>query len=142
MPTWQGYLKYGFSDIRDVLERASARSTAATVGCGAIAKIFLRELRISVTSVVISIGGEVSHEAKMRRIQEAMDKKDTVGGVFEIRAFGVPVGLGSYVQPDRRLDSRLSASADVHPRRQRCRDRPGLRLCPAARIGSPRSDLL
>jgi chorismate synthase len=105
-----GLLKYGFSDIRDVLERASARSTAATVGCGAIAKIFLRQLRISVTSAVISIGGEVSHEAKVRKIQEAIDKKDTVGGVFEVRASGVPVGLGSYVQPDRRLDSRLSGA--------------------------------
>jgi chorismate synthase len=105
-----GYLKYGFSDIREVLERASARSTAATVGCGAIAKIFLAEFKINIVSMVVSIGGEVSHEAKMDKIREAMEKKDTVGGVFEVRATGVPIGLGSYVQPDRRLDAKLAGA--------------------------------
>ncbi|MFA5100815.1 MAG: chorismate synthase [Candidatus Omnitrophota bacterium] len=105
-----GFLKYGFSDIREVLERASARSTAATVGCGAIAKILLREFKIDVTSIVVSIGGEVSHKAKMDKIAEAIEKKDTVGGVFEVRATGVPAGLGSYVQPDRRIDSRFAAA--------------------------------
>jgi chorismate synthase len=105
-----GFLKYGFSDIRDVLERASARSTAATVACGAVARIFLRSFGIKTSSMVVSIGGEVSHEGKVDKIREAMGRKDTVGGVFEVRATGVPVGLGSYVQPDRRLDSRLSAA--------------------------------
>ncbi|MCU0651029.1 MAG: chorismate synthase, partial [Candidatus Omnitrophica bacterium] len=105
-----GLLKYGFSDIREVLERASARSTAATVACGAVAQILLRELRISVSSSVISIGGEVSREAKIKKIQEAMEKSDTVGGVFEVKAEGLPPGLGSYVQPDRRLDSRLAGA--------------------------------
>ncbi|MFA6384767.1 MAG: chorismate synthase [Candidatus Omnitrophota bacterium] len=110
-----GFLKYGFSDIREVLERASARSTAATVGCGAIAKLFLREFKIDIGSMVVSIGGEVSHEAKMDKIREALEKNDTVGGVFEIRAAGVPVGLGSYVQPDRRLDSKLAAALMAIP---------------------------
>jgi len=105
-----GFMKYGFSDIRDVLERASARSTAATVACGALSKIFLLEFCIRIVSMVVSIGGEVSPKAKIEKIKEAVEKKDTVGGVFEIRATGVPVGLGSYVQPDRRLDARIAAA--------------------------------
>ena len=105
-----GLLKYGFSDIRDVLERASARSTAATVACGALCKIFLGEFRVRIASMVVSIGGEVSHEGKVNRIKEALARKDTVGGVFEVRATGLPLGLGSYVQPDRRLDSRIAAA--------------------------------
>ncbi len=104
-----GFLKYGFGDIREVLERASARSTAATVGIGAVCKIFLQEFGISISSKVLSIGGENTKQSMMRKIKEAMDKKDTVGGIFEIVAKKVPVGLGSYVQPDRRLDSRLAA---------------------------------
>jgi len=103
-----GLLKYGFSDIRQVLERASARSTAATVGVGAIAKIFLREFGIELGSSVLSIGGETTHQAKVNKIKEAIRRKDTLGGIFKVKACGVPVGLGSYVQPDRRLDSRLA----------------------------------
>jgi len=103
-----GLLKYGFSDIRDVLERASARSTAATVGIGAICKIFLREFKITVSSTVKSIGGECSAEAMRIKILEAVKNKDTVGGVFEVRARGVPAGLGSYAQPDRRLDGLIT----------------------------------
>jgi chorismate synthase len=103
-----GLLKYGFSDIRDVLERASARSTAATVGIGAICKIFLREFKITVSSTVKSIGGECSEEAMRIKILEAVKNKDSVGGVFEVRARGVPAGLGSYAQPDRRLDGLLA----------------------------------
>jgi len=103
-----GLLKYGFSDIRQVLERASARSTAATVGVGAIAKIFLREFGIKLESSVVSIGGEITHQAKIDKINQAVSRKDTLGGIFKVKASGVPVGLGSYVQPDRRLDSRLA----------------------------------
>ncbi len=105
-----GLLKYGFEDIRDVLERASARSTAATVACGGVCKQFLAQFKISIASHVISIGGETSHNGRIARIQQAMDAKDTVGGMFEIRVEGVPVGLGSYVQSDRRLDARLAAA--------------------------------
>ncbi len=110
-----GLLKYGFSDIREVLERASARSTAATVGVGAVSKMFLKEFKINVSSIVVSIGGEVSHEAKAEKISEAIQRKDTVGGIFEIRVSGAVAGLGSYVQPDRRLDARLAGALMAIP---------------------------
>ncbi|MFH1363875.1 MAG: chorismate synthase, partial [Candidatus Omnitrophota bacterium] len=105
-----GFLKYGFTDIRECLERASARSTAATVGIGAVCKLFLKEFKIIVASNVVSIGGAVSHEERIDKIKEAMANKDTLGGIFKVIAENVPVGLGSYVQPDRRLDSRLAAA--------------------------------
>lgn len=103
-----GLLKYGFSDIRCVLERASARSTAATVAVGALCGIFLDEFNIRISSRVLSVGGEKSRQAMTKKIEEAMQLKDTVGGIFEITAKGVPAGLGSYVHPDRRLDGRLA----------------------------------
>ncbi len=103
-----GLLKYGFSDAREVLERASARSTAATVGIGAICKMLLYEFKIRITSRVLSIGGEASSWGMREKITQAIAAKDTVGGIFEVKAQGVLVGLGSYVQPDRRLDSRLA----------------------------------
>ena len=103
-----GFLKYGFSDIREVLERASARSTAATVGIGAICKIFLGEFGIKISSRVLSVGGENTPGGMRSKIIEAINSKDTVGGIFEVKAAGVVTGLGSYVQPDRRLDGRLA----------------------------------
>ena len=103
-----GLLKYGFSDIREVLERASARSTAATVGVGAICKMFLSEFKIKISSRVLSIAGEYTKERMIEKINQAIAQKDTAGGIFEVKALGVPVGLGSYVQPDRRLDTKLS----------------------------------
>jgi len=103
-----GLLKYGFSDIRDVLERASARSTVATVGIGAICKIFLDEFKIRIASRVLSIGGESTKEAMHAKIKEAIENKDTIGGIFSVTVKGVPVGLGSYTHPDRRLDARLA----------------------------------
>lgn len=103
-----GLLKYGFSDIREVLERASARSTAATVGIGALCKILLNEFRIEISSRVVSIAGEPAGPAGIAKIREAMAKGDTVGGIFEVKAKGAPVGLGSYAHPDRRLDGRLA----------------------------------
>lgn len=103
-----GLLKYGFRDIREVLERASARGTAATVGIGAICKIFLHEFGIKISSRVLSIGGENTRSGMIGRIKEAIANKDTVGGIFEVAAKGAPVGLGSYIQPDRRLDARLA----------------------------------
>ena len=99
-----GLLKYGFDDIRAVLERASARSTAATVAAGAVCKIFLKNFDINIMSRPLSIGGESTREGMMKIVQEAINNKDTVGGVFEVVAKNVPVGLGSYVQQDRRLD--------------------------------------
>lgn len=105
-----GLLKYGFTDIREVLERASARSTAATVGLGALCKEFLDEFGISITSRVLSVGGENTAKGITAKITEAIKNKDTAGGIFEVSARNVPVGLGSYVQADRRLDSRLAAA--------------------------------
>ncbi|TRZ96516.1 chorismate synthase [bacterium] len=104
-----GFLKYGFSDCRDVLERASARSTAATVAVGAISKILLKQFKIKVSSQVLSIGAEKTHLGMIKKISQAALAKDTVGGIFEVIVQGVPGGLGSYAQPDRRLDARLAA---------------------------------
>jgi chorismate synthase len=104
-----GFLKYGFSDIRDVLERASARSTVATVGIGAICKIFLEEFGIEIFSKVLSIAGCSSNQGMREKISQAIKTKDTVGGIFAVVVKGAPVGLGSYAQADRRLDARLSA---------------------------------
>jgi chorismate synthase len=105
-----GFLKYGFTDIREVLERASARSTVATVAIGALCKLFLSVFEIKIYSRVVTVGGEISREGMTAKINSAMEKKDTLGGIFEVIAKGVPVGLGSYVQPDRRIDARLAAS--------------------------------
>jgi len=105
-----GLLKYGFTDARDVLERASARSTAATVGIGALCKILLRQFRITMSSGVVSVGGSQTRKAIKEKIQHAIAHKDTLGGIFEVMVEGVPAGLGSYVQPDRRLDSRLAGA--------------------------------
>lgn len=104
-----GLLKYGFTDIREVLERASARSTVATVGIGALCKKLLNEFGMVITSRVLSVGGESAKQGIIAKINEAIKNKDTVGGIFEVVAKKVPVGLGSYAQPDRRLDSRLAA---------------------------------
>jgi chorismate synthase len=103
-----GVLKYGLSDIREVLERASARSTVATVGIGALCKIFLREFNISISSSVISVGGESNKERIISKIIQAQETRDTLGGIFEVQITGAPVGLGSYAHPDRRLDGRLA----------------------------------
>lgn len=105
-----GLLKYGFTDVREVLERASARSTVATVAIGALCKILLQEFHIHVASRVVSIGGETQAHGMRNKINQAIRAKDTIGGVFEVVMKGVPAGLGSYVQPDRRLDGKLAAA--------------------------------
>jgi chorismate synthase len=99
-----GALKYGLEDARDALERASARHTAVVVAAGAAAKALLR-------SIDIEVIGSVADEEDLRtRIDEARDERDTVGGVVQIRARGVPPGLGSYATRDDRLDARLAAA--------------------------------
>ena len=103
-----GLLKYGLVDVREVLERASARSTAATVAIGGICKTFLGEFGVKISSKVLSVGGEVTEQSMQEKICEAIGARDTVGGIFEVTAKRVPVGLGSYVQPDRRLDALLA----------------------------------
>jgi chorismate synthase len=95
-----GAQKHGFDDIRDALERASARQTAVLVAAGAVAKAFLRELGIAVESDVLERGD----------VDAARAERDTVGGVVEARARGVPPGLGSYASRDERLDSRLASA--------------------------------
>lgn len=103
-----GALKYGFDDCRSALERASARETAIRVAVGAVCKMLLAEFEITVKSKVLAVGGKITTESIHKIIDEAREKKDTLGGVFDIAISGVPVGLGSYVQPDRRLNGRLA----------------------------------
>ena len=129
-----GGKKYGHADLRNVLERASARETAARTALGAVAQLLLREFSIMVESWVVSLGGisagETSPEARRRnlaasllacpdpaaeeRMIELIDRArrdgDTLGGVFQVEISGVPPGLGSYSQGDSRLDSRLAAA--------------------------------
>ncbi|HTG47084.1 MAG TPA: chorismate synthase [Actinomycetota bacterium] len=130
-----GALKYGFDDVRNVLERASARETAARVAAGALCKAFLSALGIEVVSHVVRIGkvrarsgvpGPADRDAidaspvrcadpeasraMVAEIDRIRKAKDTLGGVFEVIAAGAPPGLGSYVQADRKLDARLAAA--------------------------------
>jgi chorismate synthase len=96
-----GVMKYGLSDARDALERASARHTAAIVAGGAIAKALLAGIRIEVS-------GSVLGDDLEERIDAARADRDTVGGIVEVRAKGVPPGLGSYATKEERLDARLA----------------------------------
>ncbi|UOQ93580.1 chorismate synthase [Halobacillus shinanisalinarum] len=132
-----GGLKYGHRDMRNVLERSSARETAARVGAGAVAKILLRELGIEVAGYVREIAGIVSDvdeslslkeraaiseaspvrtfdEKAANKMMEAIDQAkkegDSIGGVAEVYVEGMPPGLGSYVQYDRKLDGRIAGS--------------------------------
>src|SRR5437588_2801735 len=95
-----GSLKYGLADARDALERASARHTAITVAAGTVAKALLVEIGIEVMGAVLEMGD----------VDEARADRDTVGGVVELRARGVPPGLGSYATKEDRLDARLAAA--------------------------------
>jgi chorismate synthase len=129
-----GMQKYGFADARDVLERASARETAARVAAGYLAKALVAKLDMSVVSHVVALGGEQAppgarpgpgelgrvdasvvrcfdEEAENRMvtaIKAAAKEGDSLGGVVEVLAYGVPVGLGSHVHWDRRLDGLLA----------------------------------
>ncbi|MFO8010778.1 MAG: chorismate synthase, partial [Dehalococcoidia bacterium] len=126
-----GIAKYNFDDIRPVLERASARETAARVAVGAVARRFLEEFDIEIRSHVTSIGGICadtsgqinwekveaspvrcsdleSEKGMMAAIDEAKEAGDSLGGTFELIATGVPVGLGSHTQWDRRINGRIA----------------------------------
>ncbi|MDH5758842.1 MAG: chorismate synthase [Gemmatimonadota bacterium] len=132
-----GVLKYDRRDVRDILERASARETAARVACGAVAKRLLSEFGIQVGSHVVSIGSvdavpsegaipedlnaavdanpvrcldPVAADRMIAEIDAAKADGDTLGGVFEVVATGVPVGLGSHVSWDAKLDGRLAGA--------------------------------
>jgi chorismate synthase len=131
-----GVLKFGHTDVRNVLERASARETAARVAAGALAKVLLRELGVQVLSHVTRIGtvtapqrddlapedfegvdespvrcldGEAT-QAMVAEIDAARKANESLGGVFDVRAFGVVPGIGSHVSWDERLDGRLAGA--------------------------------
>ena len=126
-----GTMKYGFDDVRNILERASARETAARVAAGAIAMRFLQEFGIHLRSHVISIGGikaqvngaidwaavedspvrcsnSDASQKMIESIDQARETGDTVGGVVEVIAYEVPMGLGSHVHWDRKIDGRIA----------------------------------
>jgi len=129
-----GALKYHFDDVRRVLERSSARETVARVAAGALARILLTQFGVTLFSHVVELGGIaaerrparaedipaiaeasplrcVDPDAEQRMIaaiDEAKARGDTLGGIFEVVILGLPVGLGTYVQWDRRLDGRLA----------------------------------
>ena len=132
---YPGVQKYNRQDIRDILERSSARETAARVAVGAVAKAFLAACGVEIFSRVTDIGGikaapapwptsetaasdpsalncfdTSAQDAMKARIREAKEAGDTLGGIFEVCVRGVPVGLGSHIQWDRRLDARLAAA--------------------------------
>src|SRR5204862_7621750 len=129
-----GSLKYDRQDARDILERASARETVARVACGAVCKLLLEQFGIEIGSHVVAVGGSLPRHAvpeptplnhaadaspvrcldadaereMIARIDAAKAAGDTLGGVVEVLAFGTPVGLGSHVSWDRKLDGRLA----------------------------------
>ena len=106
-----GAIKYDRQDIRDILERASARETAMRVAVGAICKMLLEEFGIRIASHVIEIGGAASNQkAMLKKVEECTKSGDTIGGICEITAAGVPIGLGSHVQSDRRLDAKIAGA--------------------------------
>jgi len=100
-----GAQKYGLEDVRDALERASARQTAVSVAAGSVAKALLREVGIEVRGEARPGAG-----ADEAEVDEARGERDTLGGVVEVRATGVPPGLGSYATKEERLDGRLAAA--------------------------------
>ncbi|TPW16107.1 MAG: aroC [Acidimicrobiaceae bacterium] len=129
-----GMQKYGFTDARDVLERASARETAARVAAGAVAKKFLAEIGVGILSHVIQMGSarnksadrptlvdlaavdaspvrcfdSAAEQAMVHEVEAAAKEGDSLGGIVEVLAYGVPVGLGSHVHWDRKLDASLA----------------------------------
>ncbi|HSC90921.1 MAG TPA: chorismate synthase [Gaiellaceae bacterium] len=105
-----GALKYGLDDVRDALERASARHTAVHVAAGAVAKALLRQLGVDVRGAAVEIGGATGEEEMRAAVDAARGDRDTLGGVAEVRATGVPPGLGSYATREARLDARLAAA--------------------------------
>jgi chorismate synthase len=132
-----GAIKYGHRDMRNVLERSSARETTVRVAAGAVAKRILSELGIRVASHVVEIGGikaehtaytsleqlqQVTEQSPVRcfdaeaekkmmaAIDEAKEKGDSIGGVVEVIVEGVPAGVGSYVHYDRKLDAKIAAA--------------------------------
>lgn len=139
-----GGIKYGHKDLRDVLERASARETASRVAAGAVALRLLEVAGVAFSARVVSLGGiacdggmdwdrlaeldqsplrsfdQGSEDAIIDRIDAAKENGDTLGGVVEARFKGLPVGLGSHVQWDRKLDGRLAQAVMSVPAMKGC----------------------
>lgn len=105
-----GCQKYDRTDARDILERASARETAARVAVGALCRQLLEVCGISVASRVLSVGGASDASAQEALIAAAKAAGDTLGGCFEVTATGLMPGLGSHIQWDRRLDGQIAAA--------------------------------
>src|SRR6187431_3143422 len=105
-----GILKYAHEDVRNALERASARHTAVHVAAGAVAKALLREFGIAVEGRPIEIGGETGDDGMREATDAARKDRDTLGGIVEVVATGVPPGFGSYAEKRERLDARLAAA--------------------------------
>ncbi|HET8741796.1 MAG TPA: chorismate synthase [Gaiella sp.] len=105
-----GVLKYGHHDVRNALERASARHTAVHVAAGAVAKALLRELGIRVEGRPVEIGGETTDKGMREATDAARKDRNTLGGIVEVVATGVPPGFGSYAEKSVRLDARLAAA--------------------------------
>jgi chorismate synthase len=105
-----GVLKYGHDDVRNALERASARHTAVHVAAGAVAKALLASLGVTVAGRPVEVGGESTDEGMKQATDAARKERDTLGGVVEVVATGVPPGLGSYAEKSARLDARLAAA--------------------------------
>jgi chorismate synthase len=103
-----GVLKFGHDDVRNALERASARHTAVHVAAGAVAKALLRELGVTVQGRPVEVGGETTEYGMRAATDAARNDRDTLGGVVEVVATGVPPGLGSYAEKSDRLDARLA----------------------------------
>ncbi len=105
-----GALKFGHIDVRNALERASARQTAVQVAAGAVAKALVATIGVMVTGRVLEIGGEVTEDGWSRATEAARADRDTLGGIVEVVAHGAPPGLGSYADKTDRLDARLAAA--------------------------------
>ncbi len=167
-----GAVKYALNDLRPALERSSARETAARVAVGAVCKHFLSQFGITVGGYVSAIGEVTSEPGEMpyierfalaeqndvrcpdvaaaeqmrARIEEIIHARDTLGGILEIVALGVPVGLGSYAQWDKRLEARLAAAVlsvqamkgvEIGSAFENAR-LPGTQVHDAIRLSSPR----
>ena len=105
---YAGSVKYNHKDLRNVLERSSARKTAIEVAVGAVAKLLLKEFGIHGHSYIIQIGKGLVEEDFHREIDNAKNNGDTIGGKFEVVYENIPIGLGSFVHWDRKLDGRLA----------------------------------
>lgn len=103
-----GSIKYNLKDLRDILERSSARKTAMDVAIGAVAKLILKEFEIIGSSRIISIGAEKEEEKIKEKIELAKEQGDTLGGKFEVTFKNLPVGLGTHVQWDKKLDGLIA----------------------------------